>query len=104
MTLSASIPDVVGQFKAFLLIFWIDRSIVAPAAVSEAGCDTADILILFIFATTPAAGSTNLGLLFRLIVTCCVLATALGTTVLAWAKIIGCTVVPPPQRFLWNAA
>lgn len=83
MTLSASIPDLVGHFKAFLLIFWIDRFIVAPAAVSEAGCDTADIFTLFIFVPTQAAGSTNLGLLFRLKVTCCVLATALGTTVLA---------------------
>lgn len=83
MTLSASIPDFVGHFKAFLLIFWIVPSIVAPAAVSQAGCDTANIFTLFIFATTQAAGSTDLGLLFRLKVTCCGLATALGTTVLA---------------------
>ena len=83
MTLSASIPDLVGHFQAFLLIIWIVFSIVAPAAVSEAGCDTANIFTLFIFATTQAAGSTNLGLLYRLKVICCVLATALGTTVLA---------------------
>ena len=89
MTLSASVPDLVGHFKGFLVIsctvriFWIDRSIVALAAVSEAGCDTADILTIFTFAMTEAAGPMKLGSLFRLSVACGVLATALGTMALA---------------------